>query len=243
MGREDHYTGEQDGGQDGPRALAPDFALVGALPPQRVERGDDPQFVDHALPAGELPGQKQYGGDLECFRRLELERTERNPAGGAVGRGADEIDGQRQQNAACIGDQRQVVVYPGVDLVYDDDQRNADEKDQQLLAQEVGRRTSRMRIVGHLRRRGIDHQYGNDGQCRDNDPQHLVPGEEFHAGLLSGCVGLHSRTLCVRIAGRFLRLFFRFHLIFLFRVLGDPLFEQFAPVFVIFEEVEARTGR
>ena len=97
--------------------------------------------------------------------------------------------------------------------MYDDDQRNADEKDQQLLAQEVGRRTSRMRIVGHLRRRGIDHQYGNDGQCRDNDPQHLVPGEEFHAGLLSGCVGLHSRTLCVRIAGRFLRLFFRFHLI------------------------------
>ena len=42
VGREDHYTGEQDGGQDGPRALAPDFALVGALPLQRVERGDDP---------------------------------------------------------------------------------------------------------------------------------------------------------------------------------------------------------
>lgn len=31
--------------------------------------------------------------------------------------------------------------------------------------------------------------------------------------------------------------------ILLFRVFGDPLFEQFAPVFVIFEEVEARTGR
>ena len=44
-------------------------------------------------PASWLAGQEQYRGDLQRLGGLELERPEGYPAGGAVGRGADEIDG------------------------------------------------------------------------------------------------------------------------------------------------------
>ena len=98
VGREDHRARDHDGHQDRPCPLAPDAALFGRRTPRpELERRDDAYFVDFRLPSGQLPGQEQYRGDLQRLGGLELERPEGYPAGGAVGRGADEIDGDGER--------------------------------------------------------------------------------------------------------------------------------------------------
>ena len=58
---------------------------------------------------------------------LELERPEGYPAGGAVGRGADEIDGDGECYRKEIDGAGEQVVNPAVDLLHGDHDDEADD--------------------------------------------------------------------------------------------------------------------
>ena len=161
------------------RALAPDFSLHGRRTPgPELPRRHDAYLVDLRLPSGELPGEEQHRGDLQRLGGLELEGAERNPAGCAVGRCSDEIDGDGQRHRKKIGRPGQKIVNAAVDLLHGDHDQQAADQQQQLLTQEMRRRTGRMGVVGHLGRRGVDHQHRDHRQRGDDDPQHAVARKE-----------------------------------------------------------------
>ena len=177
VGRKNDQTGDQHGHQNGPRALAPDLLLRGRRPGPELPRRHDAYLVDLRLAPGELLGQKKHRSDLQRLGGLELDGAERNPACRAVDRHPDEIDRHGGQHREKVDRPREEVVDPAVDALHHEHGEKAAAEHGELRPQEMGRRTRRMGVVGHLGRGGIDHQHGDGGERGDDDPQHAVTRE------------------------------------------------------------------